>query len=63
MRRRLAEAKRLLGATTLSQEAIAKQVGYESIVGLHLAFRGLYGVTPGAFRKQSLPKTLRQVSA
>ncbi|MCW3478346.1 AraC family transcriptional regulator [Neisseriaceae bacterium JH1-16] len=51
MRRRVAEAKRLLGSTTLSQEVIARQVGYESVVGLHLAFRNLYGIAPGAFRK------------
>jgi len=50
MRRRLAEARRLLGTTTLSQEHIARKVGYERAVGLHLAFKRLYGVAPEAVR-------------
>ncbi|MDN0083599.1 AraC family transcriptional regulator [Crenobacter sp. SG2305] len=59
MRRRLAEAKRLLSVTTLSQEAIAKKIGYESTVGMHLAFRSLYDTTPGAFRKKHQAKLRR----
>lgn len=51
IRRRLAEARRLLTVTKLSQDTIAEKIGYESAVGMHLAFRSHYGITPGAFRK------------
>ena len=47
---RLARAKNLLETTTLSQDAIARKVGYQSSVGLHLAFRAEYGTPPGAWR-------------
>ena len=50
-RRRLARARELIETTNLSQNAIARKVGYESSVGLHLAFRAEYETTPGALRR------------
>lgn len=50
---RLAEAKQLLRTTTLRQEEIALRVGYESTVGMHLAFRSVLGETPGMSRLRS----------
>lgn len=50
-RRRLARARELIETTRLSQDAIARKVGYESAVGLHLAFRSEYETTPGAIRR------------
>ncbi len=49
--RRLAAAQHLLSTTTLPLGAIAEKIGYDSPVGLHLAFTSGVGVTPGAFRK------------
>lgn len=48
--RRLDEARRLLQTTGASQEAIARRVGYDSAVGLHLAFKAEYGIAPGDLR-------------
>lgn len=48
--RRLQEAKRLLSDTPLTQQDIARRVGYHSEVGFHLAFRKEFALTPGAFR-------------
>lgn len=50
---RVAEARRLLRSTELSQEAVAQQVGYASVVGMHLAFRSIAGETPGAARRSA----------
>lgn len=50
---RVAEARRLLRGTELSQEAVAQQVGYASVVGMHLAFRTIAGETPGAARRSA----------
>ncbi|GAB3846070.1 hypothetical protein GCM10029963_25300 [Micromonospora andamanensis] len=50
-RHRLARARDLIETTNLSQESIAKSVGYQSNVGLHLAFRTEFGLTPGALRR------------
>ena len=52
IRRRLAEARRLLASTEWSHERIAEAIGYESVVGMHLAFQTVLGATPGTFRKQ-----------
>lgn len=49
---RVAEARRLLRSTELSQEAVAQQVGYATVVGMHLAFRSIAGETPGASRRR-----------
>lgn len=49
---RVAEARRLLRTTELPQEAVAQQVGYASVVGMHLAFRSIAGETPGAARRR-----------
>lgn len=48
---RLNEARRLLETTPDSQETIARKVGYQSAVGLHLAFREEYGSAPGSLRR------------
>lgn len=50
---RVAEARRLLRSTELSQEAVAEQVGYASVVGMHLAFRSIAGEPPGAARRRA----------
>ncbi|MFJ8644802.1 AraC family transcriptional regulator [Streptomyces sp. NPDC093546] len=48
--RRMQEAARLLGETSLPQSAVPQRVGYQSAVGFHLAFRKWFGVTPGEYR-------------
>ncbi|MGW4027822.1 AraC family transcriptional regulator [Streptomyces sp. NPDC004838] len=48
--RRMQEATRLLGETSLPQSAVPQRVGYQSSVGFHLAFRKWYGMTPGEYR-------------
>jgi AraC family transcriptional activator of mtrCDE len=50
--RRLTAAQHLLSTTNLPLSRIAEKIGYESPVGLHLAFSNAFGITPGAFRKQ-----------
>lgn len=52
---RVAEARRLLRETELSQDAVAQQVGYASVVGMHLAFRAIAGEPPGASRRRAQP--------
>ncbi|MEV0146826.1 MULTISPECIES: AraC family transcriptional regulator [unclassified Nonomuraea] len=49
--RRMQEAARLLEETSLPHDAIARRVGYGSVVGFHLAFRQWYGTTPGGHRR------------
>ncbi|ADV65879.1 AraC family transcriptional regulator [Deinococcus maricopensis] len=61
MRRRVMEARRLLLTTTLTHDEIADAVGYESAVGLYLAFRSVLNVTPGEVR--SAPRALDASSA
>ncbi|AVZ75392.1 AraC family transcriptional regulator [Streptomyces lunaelactis] len=51
--RRMQEAARLLGETSLPQSAVPERVGYQSAVGFHLAFRKWYGKTPGEYRSGS----------
>ncbi|MCS0634151.1 AraC family transcriptional regulator [Streptomyces sp. LP05-1] len=48
--RRMQEAARLLGETSLPQSAVPQRVGYQSAVGFHLAFRKWFGQTPGEYR-------------
>ncbi|MFE0422658.1 AraC family transcriptional regulator [Streptomyces sp. NPDC058953] len=55
--RRMQEAARLLGETSLPQSAVPHRVGYQSAVGFHLAFRKWYGVTPGEYRAGARPPT------
>lgn len=50
---RLAEARRLLASTNHSHDVIASQVGYETVVGLHQAFRAEYGRAPGSVRRRA----------
>lgn len=45
------EAARLLAATSLPCETVARRVGYGSAVGFHLAFKQWHGRTPGEFRR------------
>ncbi|MFF8954326.1 AraC family transcriptional regulator [Streptomyces sp. NPDC014894] len=52
--RRMEEAARLLGETSLPQSSVPPRVGYQSAVGFHLAFRKWYGMTPGEYRAGSL---------
>ena len=61
-RLRLSEAKRLLSMTNLSQDAIAQKISYTSTMGMHLAFRNHYGITPGAFRKEQQDKMYEEHS-
>ncbi|MFG3494765.1 AraC family transcriptional regulator [Streptomyces sp. NPDC047928] len=48
--RRMQEAARLLGETSVPQSAVPQRVGYQSAVGFHLAFRKWFGKTPGEYR-------------
>ncbi|MFH8613699.1 AraC family transcriptional regulator [Streptomyces sp. NPDC017979] len=48
--RRMQEAARLLGETSVPQSAVPQRVGYQSAVGFHLAFRKWFGMTPGEYR-------------
>ncbi|MGW2558060.1 AraC family transcriptional regulator [Streptomyces sp. NPDC001514] len=52
--RRMQEAARLLGETSLPQSAVPQRVGYQSSVGFHLAFRKWFGKTPGEYRSASV---------
>ncbi len=63
MNRRLQEAARLLGETSLTHDAIAARVGYGSSTGLHLAFRNWSGQTPGEYRRARLASARTEVSA
>lgn len=60
-RHRLSEARRLLGSTQDPHDVIARKVGYQSAVGLHLAFREEYGAAPGAVRRTRLVEQARVV--
>ncbi|MFV0127686.1 AraC family transcriptional regulator [Streptomyces sp. HMX112] len=51
--RRMQEAARLLGETSLPQSAVPQRVGYQSAVGFHLAFRKWFGKTPGEYRSSA----------
>ncbi|MGR8008197.1 AraC family transcriptional regulator [Streptomyces hypolithicus] len=53
--RRMQEAARLLGETTVAQSAVPQRVGYQSSVGFHLAFRKWFGTTPGEYRNAAGP--------
>lgn len=53
---RLQEAKRLLRETSYSVLAIAQQVGYEQQASLTRIFKQYEGMTPSAYRNNSLSK-------
>ncbi|MFD3523016.1 AraC family transcriptional regulator [Streptomyces sp. NPDC058653] len=53
--RRMQEAARLLGETSLPQSAVPQRVGYRSAVGFHLAFRKWFEQTPGEYRSGTVP--------
>lgn len=50
---RIARAKRLLGATDLTMDAVASASGFGSLQRFHEAFRRLEGRTPGDYRNES----------
>lgn len=53
--RRIAAARELLTATSLTVDAVATRVGLGSAVNLRRHFRRQFGTTPGAFRRSVLP--------
>lgn len=53
---RLHEAVTMLHFTDKSLESIAECVGYSSTASFYQNFRKKYGMTPGAYRRQSEPK-------
>ncbi len=55
--RRMQEGARLLTETDLPHQRIAERVGYQSMVGFHLAFRSWSGQPPGEYRREA-----RQIS-
>lgn len=57
--RRMQAASRLLTESSLGQAAIAEMVGYQSVVGFHLAFRREFGMTPGDYRRGGLVPVAR----
>lgn len=59
--RRIAHAKKLLQETTLTATEIGEECGYKDHVLFFKAFKKLEGVTPSAYRKQTM--ALRRVSA
>ena len=52
LRIRMSQAARLLTTTALTLEEIAPRVGLQNGAQLGAAFRGLYGITPGSYRRQ-----------
>jgi two-component system response regulator YesN len=49
---RLEESQRLLLDTVLPIQDIAEQVGYNHVLSFHRAFKNIYGLTPGDYRKR-----------
>lgn len=54
---RIEEAKQLLETTTMPVDEIAAEVGYSEPAGFRRLFRRMVGVTPSAYRRQSLALT------
>lgn len=52
LRAKMNEARRLLTGTDLSVCEIAARLGYKQPHGLSVAFKKIFGVTPGSLRKQ-----------
>ena len=52
LRAKMNEARRLLTSTDLSVCEIAARLGYKQPHGLSVAFKKIFGVTPGSLRKQ-----------
>lgn len=50
---RLEEAQRLLLATELPVQDIAERVGYAHVISFHRAFKNMYGLPPGDYRKRA----------
>lgn len=50
--RRMHESARCLTESDIPLGVLHKKVGYKSSVGFHLAFRKLFGMTPGEYRQQ-----------
>jgi LacI family transcriptional regulator len=52
---RMNRAKELLEETDLTLDQIAKQTGYSCAMSFYTAFKRLFHMTPGGYRKQNLP--------
>ncbi|ULL15344.1 AraC family transcriptional regulator [Paenibacillus sp. H1-7] len=50
---RLEEASRLLLQTELPVQEIAERVGYQHVISFHRAFKNMFGLPPGDYRKKS----------
>ncbi|NOU94794.1 helix-turn-helix domain-containing protein [Paenibacillus sp. LMG 31456] len=50
---RLEEAQRLLLTTRLPVQDIAERVGYVHVISFHRAFKNMYGLPPGDYRKRA----------
>ncbi|MCR8631633.1 AraC family transcriptional regulator [Paenibacillus radicis (ex Xue et al. 2023)] len=50
---RLEEAQRLLLTTQLPVQDIAERVGYVHVISFHRAFKNMYGIPPGDYRKRA----------
>jgi AraC-like DNA-binding protein len=58
---RMALAANHLSNTSLSLTRIAEEVGYETDAAFNRAFRRVYGVPPGAWRRERAPMLLERV--
>lgn len=56
MRLRLERAQRMIGATPLTLEAIAEQLGFSSAFHLSAAFKAHFGVSPTTWRSGSISR-------
>ena len=52
IRRRLTQVKVLLMENQMTIESIAKECGFASDIALYKAFKNVYSITPGQFKKQ-----------
>ena len=52
---RMQRAKALLKESNLVMQSIAEQTGYSSEAAFSKAFKQMFNISPGAFRKQSEP--------
>lgn len=60
VRRRLTEVKSLLLEDKLSIEEIAQSCGFKSDIALYKAFKRIYSITPGQFKKMNTMKNEEQ---
>lgn len=62
-RRRLQELRRRLRTTDLPIAALARQVGFRTLVHMHKCFRHTYGMTPRQYRNQFCASQARSAPA